>query len=81
MIIAANPELHERELAKLAHYATAITAYGEALKSIPNDPVAQQALQDARQVTSVRWSFVRSTTSPAATSARRNARREPELPL
>jgi uncharacterized heparinase superfamily protein len=37
--------------------------------------------QDARQVTSVRWSFVRSTTSPAATSARRNARREPELPL
>jgi uncharacterized heparinase superfamily protein len=37
--------------------------------------------QDARQVTSIRWSFVRSTTSPAATSARRNARREPELPL
>jgi uncharacterized heparinase superfamily protein len=37
--------------------------------------------QDARQVSSVRWSFVRSTTSPAATNARRNARREPELPL
>jgi AcrR family transcriptional regulator len=25
LVIAANPELHERELAKLAHYATAIT--------------------------------------------------------
>jgi len=37
--------------------------------------------QDARQVTSVRWSFVRSTSSPSATSARRNSRREPELPL
>ena len=37
--------------------------------------------QDARQATSIRWSFVRSATSPAATSARRNARREPELPL
>jgi uncharacterized heparinase superfamily protein len=37
--------------------------------------------QNARQATSVRWSFVRSTTSAAATSARRNARREPELPL
>jgi uncharacterized heparinase superfamily protein len=37
--------------------------------------------QDARQVSSVRWSFVRSSQSPAATSARRNARREPELPL
>ncbi len=37
--------------------------------------------QDARQVSSIRWSFVRSATSPAATSARRNARREPELPL
>ena len=30
---------------------------------------------------SIRWSFVRSTTSPSATAARRNARREPELPL
>jgi uncharacterized heparinase superfamily protein len=37
--------------------------------------------QDSRHATSVRWSFVRSTTSPAATNARRNARREPELPL
>jgi uncharacterized heparinase superfamily protein len=37
--------------------------------------------QDARHATSIRWSFVRSTTSPAATNARRNARREPELPL
>jgi uncharacterized heparinase superfamily protein len=37
--------------------------------------------QDLRQASSIRWSFVRSVTSPAATSARRNARREPELPL
>jgi uncharacterized heparinase superfamily protein len=37
--------------------------------------------QDSRHAASVRWSFVRSTTSPAATNARRNARREPELPL
>jgi uncharacterized heparinase superfamily protein len=37
--------------------------------------------QDARQAPSIRWSFVRSTTSPAVTNARRNARREPELPL
>jgi len=37
--------------------------------------------QDSRQASSIRWSFVRSTASPAATSARRNARREPELPL
>ncbi len=37
--------------------------------------------QDARQASSVRWSFVRSSTSAAATNARRNARREPELPL
>jgi len=37
--------------------------------------------QQARQVMSVRWSFARSTTSASATSARRNARREPELPL
>jgi uncharacterized heparinase superfamily protein len=37
--------------------------------------------QDSRHASSVRWSFVRSTTSPAATNARRNARREPELPL
>ena len=37
--------------------------------------------QDSRNAPSVRWSFVRSTTSPSATTARRNARREPELPL
>jgi len=37
--------------------------------------------QDSRHASSVRWSFTRSTTSPAATNARRNARREPELPL
>ena len=37
--------------------------------------------QDARQASSIRWSFVRSTTSAAQTTARRNARREPELPL
>jgi uncharacterized heparinase superfamily protein len=37
--------------------------------------------QDARQASSVRWSFARSSTSASATNARRNARREPELPL
>jgi uncharacterized heparinase superfamily protein len=37
--------------------------------------------QDSRQASSIRWSFVRSTTSASATSARRDARREPELPL
>jgi uncharacterized heparinase superfamily protein len=37
--------------------------------------------QDARTAASIRWSFVRSSTSAAATTARRNARREPELPL
>lgn len=37
--------------------------------------------QDARQASSIRWSFVRSSTSATATNARRNARREPELPL
>jgi uncharacterized heparinase superfamily protein len=37
--------------------------------------------QDSHNAPSVRWSFVRSTTSPTATTARRNARREPELPL
>jgi uncharacterized heparinase superfamily protein len=37
--------------------------------------------QDSRHAASIRWSFVRSTTSASATSARRNARREPELPL
>jgi uncharacterized heparinase superfamily protein len=37
--------------------------------------------QDSRHAASIRWSFVRSNASPAATSARRQARREPELPL
>ena len=37
--------------------------------------------QDARHVSNVRWSFIRSTTSATATSARRNAIREPQLPL
>jgi len=37
--------------------------------------------QDSRHAPSIRWSFVRSTTSPSSTSARRSARREPELPL
>ena len=37
--------------------------------------------QDTRHASSIRWSFVRSSASPAATNARRNARREPELPL
>ena len=37
--------------------------------------------QDSRHASSIRWSFVRSTTSPSATTARRNARSEPELPL
>jgi uncharacterized heparinase superfamily protein len=37
--------------------------------------------QQSRQASSVRWSFIRSTTSASATAAKRNARREPELPL
>jgi uncharacterized heparinase superfamily protein len=37
--------------------------------------------QDSRHASSVRWSFTRSSTTPAATNARRTARREPELPL
>jgi uncharacterized heparinase superfamily protein len=37
--------------------------------------------QDSRHASSVRWSFVRSTTSSSVTNARRSARREPELPL
>jgi uncharacterized heparinase superfamily protein len=37
--------------------------------------------QQARQVATIRWSFARSTASPSATAARREARREPELPL
>ena len=37
--------------------------------------------QDTRHAVSIRWCFTRSSTSPSATNARRNARREPELPL
>ena len=37
--------------------------------------------QDLQQAPSIRWSFTRSPNSPTATSTRRNARREPELPL
>jgi uncharacterized heparinase superfamily protein len=37
--------------------------------------------QDSKNTASVRWSFARSASSPAATNARRNARKEPELPL
>jgi uncharacterized heparinase superfamily protein len=37
--------------------------------------------QDSRHASSIRWSFIRSSSSAAAASARRNARREPELPL
>jgi uncharacterized heparinase superfamily protein len=37
--------------------------------------------QESRQVPSIRWSFIRSTASASATTAKRNARREPELPL
>jgi uncharacterized heparinase superfamily protein len=37
--------------------------------------------QDSRAASSIRWSFARSSTSASATTAKRNARREPELPL
>ena len=37
--------------------------------------------QDSHHAPSVRWSFARSASSPSAAAARRNARREPELPL
>ncbi len=37
--------------------------------------------QDSRHVSSLRWSFVRSNTSPPSSGGRRNAPREPELPL
>jgi uncharacterized heparinase superfamily protein len=40
--------------------------------------VIRQHLRDAE---SVRWSFVRSPAPPSVTAARRQARREPELPL
>src|SRR5712691_11399423 len=37
--------------------------------------------QDSRQASSIRWSFVRSSTSASTTAAKRSASREPELPL
>ncbi|KQW19677.1 heparinase [Afipia sp. Root123D2] len=37
--------------------------------------------QNARQVSTIRWNFIRSSASASATVARRDARREPELPL
>jgi uncharacterized heparinase superfamily protein len=37
--------------------------------------------QNSRRAPSIRWSFVRSTASASATSARRSTSREPELPL
>ncbi|HKO71307.1 MAG TPA: heparinase II/III family protein [Bradyrhizobium sp.] len=37
--------------------------------------------QNSRRAPSIRWSFVRSTTSAPAAGARRTASREPELPL
>ena len=37
--------------------------------------------QDARHAATIRWSSARAATSATATNARRNARREPELPL
>ncbi|ABE37956.1 Heparinase II/III-like [Rhodopseudomonas palustris BisB5] len=37
--------------------------------------------QNSIEAPNIRWSFIRSNASPQATNARRNARREPELPL
>ena len=37
--------------------------------------------QDSKHAASIRWSFVRSSASASETSARRNGRREPELPF
>src|SRR5437764_11180343 len=37
--------------------------------------------QDSRHGPSIRWSFARSSASPPTTNSRRNAQREPELPL
>jgi uncharacterized heparinase superfamily protein len=37
--------------------------------------------QDSKRAPSIRWSFVRSTTTATATSTKRSARHEPELPL
>jgi uncharacterized heparinase superfamily protein len=37
--------------------------------------------QDSRRAPSIRWTFVRSTTTTPASGAKRNSRQEPELPL
>jgi len=37
--------------------------------------------QDSRHGPSIRWSFARSSASAPTTNSRRNAQREPELPL
>ena len=37
--------------------------------------------QHLKTTQSIRWSFVRSSASASVTNARRDARREPELPL
>src|SRR5205814_7938158 len=37
--------------------------------------------QDSRRAPSIRWTFVRSTTTATATSTKRSSRHEPELPL
>ena len=37
--------------------------------------------QRVKNAPSIRWSFVRSSASAAVTNARRDAKREPELPL
>ena len=37
--------------------------------------------QEAKQASPIRWSVGRSPASASATTSRRNARREPELPL
>jgi uncharacterized heparinase superfamily protein len=37
--------------------------------------------QDSKRAPSIRWSFVRSTTTATATSTKRSSRHEPELPL
>src|ERR1700748_2448710 len=44
----------------------------------PRRPAQIGIRQGTRDASSVRWSLTRSSTSPAATNARRNARREPE---
>ena len=69
-----HPKVHGGLLAirGKADHASAMKTHG----------IAQIVIrQDSRHAASIRWSFVRSTASASATSARRNARREPELPL